>query len=95
MICSYHSFRLLRTAGTRQTIHIALRKRSRQRLERATTPSAAILDSQLVKAGQRRSARLSHAQAGEGAQEPGEADFSILIRFMEELAGVAVAPDIA
>jgi hypothetical protein len=48
----------LRTAGTRQTIHIALRKRSRRRLERATTPSAAILDSQLVKAGERRSARL-------------------------------------
>ena len=45
----YHYFRSWRLDGTWETMHAALRKRVRVRLERDPPPSAAIADSQSVK----------------------------------------------
>lgn len=50
---AYYYFRIWRNDGTWEQIHSALRDQARQRLGRAATPSAAILDSQPVKTGQR------------------------------------------
>jgi transposase len=46
-------FRIWRNDGTWEQIHTALRERTRRRLGREATPSAAILDSQSVKTSQR------------------------------------------
>ncbi len=46
-------FRIWRNDGTWETIHTALRERTRRRLGREATPSAAILDSQSVTTRQR------------------------------------------
>jgi putative transposase len=45
----YHYFRFWRLDGTWERMHTALRKRMRVRLERDPQPSAAIVDSQLIK----------------------------------------------
>ena len=50
---AFYSFRIWRNEGTWERIHTALRERTRRRLGRAATPSAAILDSQSVKTSQR------------------------------------------
>jgi transposase len=50
---AFYSFRIWRNDGTWETIHTALRERTRRHLGRDATPSAAILDSQSVKTGQR------------------------------------------
>ncbi len=50
---AYYYFRSWRNAGTWETIHSAIREQARQRLGRAATPSAAILDSQSVKTSQK------------------------------------------
>src|SRR5258708_38407299 len=49
---SYY-FRIWRNDGTWERLHTALRERTRRQLGREATPSAAILDSQSVKTGQR------------------------------------------
>src|SRR5689334_7321061 len=49
--CPY--FRIWRNEGTWKRIHTALRERTRRRLGREATPSAAIVDSQSVKTSQR------------------------------------------
>src|SRR5215204_4341243 len=46
----YHSFRLWRLDGTREHTNAALRERVRRQAGRDPTPSAAIIDSQSVKA---------------------------------------------
>src|SRR5262249_45074332 len=50
---AFSYFRSWRTEGTWERIHTALRVRSRRRLGRDATPSAAIVDRQSVKTGQR------------------------------------------
>ncbi|MGH7861124.1 MAG: transposase, partial [Candidatus Dormibacteraceae bacterium] len=45
----YHYFRLWRIQGVWERAHTALREQLRRQLNRATTPSAAILDSQTVR----------------------------------------------
>jgi transposase len=50
---AFYYFRLWRNDGTWERIHSALRERTRRHLGREATPSAAILDSQSVKTGQR------------------------------------------
>jgi transposase len=50
---AFYYFRIWRNEGTWEQIHTALRERSRRRLGREATPSAAILDSQSVKTSQR------------------------------------------
>lgn len=49
----YCYFRRWRNDGTWETIHTALREQARTHAGREPTPSAAILDSQSVKTGQR------------------------------------------
>jgi transposase len=49
----YCYFRLWRNAGIWEAIHTALRERVRRQAGRESTPSAAIVDSQSVKTGQR------------------------------------------
>ena len=44
-----YSLRIWRNAGTWETIHTALRERTRRHLGRDATPSAALLDRQSVK----------------------------------------------
>lgn len=48
----YHYFRLWRNDGSWERVHAHLREATRQREGRATTPSAAIIDSQSVKTHQ-------------------------------------------
>jgi transposase len=50
---AFFYFRHWRNDGTWERMHTALRERSRRRLGRKATPSAAILDSQSVKTSQR------------------------------------------
>jgi transposase len=50
---AFYYFRIWRNDGTWERIHTALRERTRRHLGRAAAPSAAILDSQSVKTGQR------------------------------------------
>ena len=50
---AFYYVRIWRNEGTWEQIHTALRERSRRRLGREATPSAAILDSQSVKTSQR------------------------------------------
>jgi transposase len=50
---AFYYFRNWRNDGTWERIHTALRERTRRRLGREATPSAAILDSQAVKTSQR------------------------------------------
>jgi transposase len=50
---AYYYFRNWRNDGAWEAIHTALRERTRRHLGREATPSAAILDSQSVKTGQR------------------------------------------
>jgi transposase len=50
---AYYYFRQWRNAGTWETVHSTLREQARGRLGRKPTPSAAIIDSQSVKTGQR------------------------------------------
>ena len=45
----YHYFRLWRLDGTWERVHTRLREQARRRAGRETSPSAVILDSQLVK----------------------------------------------
>ena len=49
----YDSFRTWRRDGTLEALHARLRERLRRTLGRATTPSAAIIDSQSVKTTER------------------------------------------
>ena len=50
---AYYYFRTWRNDGAWEAIHTALRERTRRHLGREATPSAAILDSQSVKTGQK------------------------------------------
>jgi transposase len=50
---AFYSFRIWRNEGTWERIHTALRERTRRRLGREATPSAAILDSHSVKTSQK------------------------------------------
>jgi transposase len=50
---AFYYFRIWRNDGTWERRHTALRERTRRQLGREATPSAAILDSQSVKTGQR------------------------------------------
>jgi transposase len=50
---AFYYVRRWRNEGTWERIHTALRERTRRRLGREATPSAAILDSQSVKTSQR------------------------------------------
>ena len=50
---AFYSFRTWRNDGTWERIHTALRERTRRRMGREATPSAAIVDSQTVKTSQR------------------------------------------
>ena len=50
---AFYYFRIWRNDGTWERTHTALRERTRRHLGREATPSAAIVDSQSVKTGQR------------------------------------------
>jgi transposase len=50
---AFYYFRIWRNDGTWEAMHTALRERTRRHFGRQATPSAAILDSQTVKTGQR------------------------------------------
>jgi transposase len=50
---AFYSCRIWRHDGTWETIHTALRERTRRRLGREATPSAALVDSQPVKTSQK------------------------------------------
>jgi putative transposase len=55
----FYSFRTWRRDGTLEALHARLHERLRRTLGRATTPSAAIIDSQSVKTAERGGRRAS------------------------------------
>src|SRR5262245_28477812 len=70
----YYYFRIWRRDGTLETLHTRLRERLRRTLGRATTPSAANIDSQSMKTSERGSPAkatdhwLRRREEGKGAQ---------------------------
>src|SRR5262249_42795017 len=73
-------------------IHTALRERTRRHLGREATPSAAILDRQSVKTGQRGAAGLRRPPAGERAQTPSGGGYPGLCAQGSSLGGRGAGP---